>query len=122
MTTTSTEDGGHAPTARTQTIAAPSTAGLMAFGFVLKEDIMSTRTIIFAAATAVLFAGPALGGSAKKASDLIAVYNSLNEGCRGGHGDDPSTDRACDARNIISRSLTKAGYCYTLLAGWRKCH
>lgn len=36
MTTTSAEAGGHAPTARTPTIAAPSTAGLIAYGSVLK--------------------------------------------------------------------------------------
>lgn len=83
---------------------------------------MSTRTILFAVATAVLFAGPAMAASSQKPKDLITVYSSLDEGCRGGHGDDPATDRACDARNIISRSLTKDGYCYTLQAGWRKCH
>jgi len=78
------------------------------------------KIILFAVAT-ILTTAPALAASSQKSKDMIAVYNSLDEGCRGGHGDDPATDRACDARNIISKSLRKDGYCYQLETGWNKC-
>lgn len=49
---------------------------------------------------------------AEPAKQLLSAYQSLNELCRGGPGDGPSTDKACEAREKVSKSLKRIGYCF----------
>lgn len=43
---------------------------------------------------------------------LLRSWGSENEACRGGPGDDPATDRACERRERISAQLRSRGLCY----------
>jgi hypothetical protein len=45
-------------------------------------------------------------------TELLQRWMVLNEGCRGGAGDDPATDRACEERNQVDTALFAHGYCY----------
>jgi hypothetical protein len=51
----------------------------------------------------------------KQAADIAALkqkWDRLGELCQGGPGDDPLTDKACDAREQVSGELKQLGYCY----------
>lgn len=43
---------------------------------------------------------------------LIRQWQAANENCRGGSGDDPQTEKACNARDALSRQLEAAKWCY----------
>lgn len=43
---------------------------------------------------------------------LIRQWQIANENCRGGSGDDPQTERACNARDALYRQLGAAKWCY----------
>lgn len=51
---------------------------------------------------------------------LISQWADANEGCRGGHGDDPATDRACEQRWEFKEKLGQLGYCYANF-DWNPC-
>ena len=59
---------------------------------------------------------------------LIDQWGEEEEGCRGGHGDDPETYKACGRREKVVAKLRKAGWCYgenlEFLADqdWRVCN
>ncbi|TGQ20027.1 MAG: hypothetical protein E5V67_01905 [Mesorhizobium sp.] len=58
--------------------------------------------------------GPSPAG-AKKATPptkLIRQWQVANENCRGGSGDDPQTEKACNARDALARRLEAAKWCY----------
>jgi len=57
---------------------------------------------------AILSLSPAYAGT----SDLVKKYDALDVKCRGGHGDNPATMRACDKRDAIGRKLEKAHCVY----------
>lgn len=42
---------------------------------------------------------------------IIHQWAEYDENCRGGSGDDPATQRACDAREAIGPQVNAAGYC-----------
>lgn len=42
----------------------------------------------------------------------IDHWKALNSQCRGGSGDDPATQLACDRRDALTRQLSKAGWCF----------
>lgn len=66
------------------------------------------RTIL---AVALIVA--AFGSQANAASpELLSSYKLLNEQCRGGNPDKPSTLNACDKRQNVSQALKNAGYCF----------
>ena len=44
--------------------------------------------------------------------DLISDWHEENEGCRGGSGDDPNTEKACDRRSAIALKIEEIGWCY----------
>jgi hypothetical protein len=48
----------------------------------------------------------------KAIQQLIASERKLNDKCRGGSGDDPATQKACDQRDALDRKLQSAGWCY----------
>jgi hypothetical protein len=55
----------------------------------------------------------ALSGSGSKLQRaLVTAWQALNEGCRGGAGDDPATIKACDRRTTISEELRAQGCRY----------
>lgn len=56
--------------------------------------------IVFAA---LLASAPAFAGT----SALIKQYDALDVKCRGGHGDDLATLRACDKRESVGKKLEK---------------
>ncbi|WP_154674569.1 hypothetical protein [Mesorhizobium erdmanii] len=43
---------------------------------------------------------------------LIRQWQVANENCRGGSGDDPQTEKACGARDVLARQLEAAKWCY----------
>ncbi|MBF0185431.1 MAG: DUF1311 domain-containing protein [Magnetococcales bacterium] len=43
---------------------------------------------------------------------MIARYDTLNDQCRGGSGDDPATLRACDARDQLFQQIRQKQWCY----------
>lgn len=49
---------------------------------------------------------------AAAAAELLNTWLRQNEDCRGGSGDDPATDVACEARERTGEALTRAGWCY----------
>jgi len=58
---------------------------------------------------------------------LLDRWAQENEACRDGSGDDPATDRACEARTVTDGELERAGWCYGENAAygyqseWRPC-
>lgn len=40
------------------------------------------------------------------------LWHEANGQCRGGSGDDPKTDLACDEREAYSKRLNQLGWCY----------
>ncbi len=47
-----------------------------------------------------------------KPTALISKWTDLNSQCRGGSGDDPKTQRACDRREEVGKQIDQAGWCY----------
>lgn len=43
---------------------------------------------------------------------LIEKSETLNDKCRGGSGNNPSTMKACDQRNKLLEIIKKKGWCY----------
>jgi len=59
--------------------------------------------------------------NAQANADLaLSIYKDLDAMCRGGAGDRPETDLACDVRNKVSTLLRNMGYCFGG-AWWTKC-
>lgn len=58
---------------------------------------------------------------------LLARWDAENSACRGGSGDDPATDAACEARSRTDAELARVGWCYGENAAygyqseWRPC-
>lgn len=60
---------------------------------------------------------------------LIHRWESLNDGCQGGHGDDPKTTLACAQPDKIEVQLQKLHWCWQpptpdgpgYLRDWRPC-
>lgn len=48
----------------------------------------------------------------KDVAQLIASEQKLNDKCRGGSGDDPATQKACDQRDALDKKLQSRGWCY----------
>lgn len=69
------------------------------------------RTIFLALLLPAL-AGAILPASAAQAEASIDQWKALNSQCRGGSGDDPATQRACDQRDALTRKLGEAGWCF----------
>lgn len=44
--------------------------------------------------------------------ELIEDWELANEDCRGGFGDDPATQKACNLRDVVAEQLEKAGWCF----------
>jgi len=77
-------------------------------------------------AVGVVVAGQAHGqGSYPKAQ--IDQLERLNDKCRGGSGDDPNTQKACDQRDAVYSKLEKSGWCYGgpgdagYQRSWKRC-
>ncbi len=58
---------------------------------------------------------------------LIEKWHSQNERCRGGSGDDPETEKACERRKSVHKALAKKAMCYGKIGQaasefqWHKC-
>jgi hypothetical protein len=44
--------------------------------------------------------------------ELLQRWSYLNGECRGGSGDDVTTMRSCDERNLVDAALFAHGYCF----------
>lgn len=64
------------------------------------------------AALIALVATGSANANSYDSSALKVIYSKLNEMCRGGHGDDPATDQACELRNDVSDLLHRHGCAY----------
>lgn len=78
---------------------------------------MTLRAIVVASAVLSLAgcapadpAAPPL--DARDPAALIEEWSRLNSACRGGSGDAPATDAACQARGAVDAKLEAAGWCY----------
>lgn len=58
---------------------------------------------------------------------LMRKWDRENERCRGGRGDDPKTDAACERREKLYATIEKLGWCYgeddqaTASWQWHRC-
>lgn len=48
----------------------------------------------------------------KRPDGFIETWHEHNENCRGGSGDDPSTDISCKKRDDLTQKLNKIGWCF----------
>jgi hypothetical protein len=69
---------------------------------------------VLLALAALTLAGPALGVDYRAWTPplLLQRWKVLNESCRGGSGDEPATQKACDERSLVHAALFARGYCY----------
>lgn len=71
---------------------------------------------------------PASSTPLSLAQELIESWHEENENCRGGSGDDPETQKACDRRGEIGAALDKLNMCYGTNSHrayqyeWHRCH
>jgi len=73
---------------------------------------------------------PSIAQTAKPPKDvasLIAKEEQLNDKCRGGSGDDPSTTKACDQRDGLFKQIEAKNWCWgkegqlEYQKKWQKC-
>jgi hypothetical protein len=67
---------------------------------------------LFFVATPVSFASSADKKMAAPVQQLVSQYDSANEACRGGSGDNPATHRACQRREDVYSRIQNAGWCW----------
>lgn len=61
-------------------------------------------------------------GQAQDANQLMGAFEKLNDKCRGGAGDSPATQSACDKRDSVYADLKSLGWCYEPRPGtWQRC-
>lgn len=65
-------------------------------------------------------AEPASGNTQAKTDLALSIYKDLDAMCRGGVGDRPETQQACNVRTKVSALLRNMGYCWRG-ALWKKC-
>lgn len=63
----------------------------------------------------------ALATPARAQSPTIQGWLAANAACRGGHGDDPKTQKACETRDRLSGKLKRRGCVYHEDGDWWKC-
>ncbi len=82
--------------------------------------------VISTALWAALPSSPLLAHSAED-EPLLQDYARYNGRCRGGHGDDMETWRACGARDYVGFLLNRRGWCfgtdnqYSFEMEWHRC-
>ena len=74
-----------------------------------------------ALALAVLCFVLRLAAPAHAQSPLIQGWLAANTQCKGGHGDDPKTLKACKERDRLSAKLTRRGCSHQEDGDWWKC-
>ncbi len=62
-----------------------------------------------------------LGAPAHAQTPLLQSWGLLNTKCRGGPGDDPKTQQACDKREKASAALKRRGCVFHEDGDWWKC-
>lgn len=55
--------------------------------------------------------------SRAKIQPTLDTYEKLNDKCRGGSGDDPSTQVSCDRRDTLMQTINGAGWCWGSRSG-----
>jgi hypothetical protein len=62
-----------------------------------------------------------LGAPAHAQSPVLTAWLAANAACKGGHGDDPKTAKACEKRDQIGARLKRRGCLYEESGDWWKC-
>jgi hypothetical protein len=52
---------------------------------------------------------------------VLTAWLAANAACKGGHGDDPKTAKACEKRDQIGARLKRRGCLYEESGDWWKC-
>lgn len=77
------------------------------------KTLLGISAIVFASVSISAYAVPASElRMPSNARTLAARIDKLDDQCRGGSGDVPSTQRACDQREKLLPKLTKLGWCW----------
>jgi hypothetical protein len=62
-----------------------------------------------------------LAAPAHAQSPVLTAWLAANAACKGGHGDDPKTAKACEKRDQIGARLKRRGCLYEESGDWWKC-
>ena len=62
-----------------------------------------------------------LAAPARAQPPVLTAWLAANAECKGGHGDDPKTAKACQKRDEIGARLTRRGCVYQEAGDWWKC-
>jgi hypothetical protein len=62
-----------------------------------------------------------LGAPAQAQPPVLTAWLAANAECKGGHGDDPKTAKACQQRDQIGARLKRRGCVYQDAGDWWKC-
>ncbi|MGD9739103.1 MAG: hypothetical protein AB7O56_11140 [Bauldia sp.] len=79
---------------------------VLVLALLLPATLAEAQGVTFGAAT---YTKPI---SAMTEGELIDMWVVENGQCRGGHGDDPETWRACGRRDLLDLELDGRGWCY----------
>jgi hypothetical protein len=82
-----------------------------------------TRRVV--ATVALTLAAPSfllrLAAPAQAQPPVLTAWLAANAECKGGHGDDPKTAKACQKRDEIGARLKRRGCVYQEGGDWWKC-
>jgi hypothetical protein len=70
---------------------------------------------------ALTLAAPCFVAPAQAQSPVLTAWLAANAACKGGHGDDPKTAKACEKRDQIGARLKRRGCLYEESGDWWKC-
>lgn len=71
--------------------------------------------VITLACSAIAFCAAVSNANAQSRNDpktMMRLWHEANSACRGGSGDDPKTELACEEREAYSTRLGQLGWCY----------
>lgn len=86
--------------------------------FLIFLAIACPRALRFLFALMVIGAIMAFGEGHAAPSSWVSHWHSLDEQCRGGSGNDPSTLQSCDKRSNVSNILIHQGCSFRYPQGW----
>jgi hypothetical protein len=69
-------------------------------------------TLFLLSITSLVFASSADSRMAAPIQQLVSQYDSANEACRGGPGDNLATQKACQRREGLYSQIKNAGWCW----------
>src|SRR5689334_22285380 len=85
----------------------------------MKKYLLVTLALMFA--TSAYLAPITVHAEAQSPQSIILQWDSFNEACRGGSGDNSATMKACERRNEVSKKLRAVG-CHYHQGDYWKCN